>query len=188
MKKIFLIGILITLLSSCTNVATLDSKTFERTGISVVQSSPGSKFSIIKDGNNSQKFCAPREADFSFTSSKGFDLAVLGKGEEIGEKSTRGSLSLGGRDPAVLILRELVYRACELSVNSNSTKEQTVKIYKDFLHIARKMMQDQAKATATGVVGFNPNLIKPSDLIKPVAKEILPANNRSSAQYIYDAN
>ena len=46
---------------------------------------------------------------------------------------------LGGRSPSVLIARDYIYRACELSANLNLSKEETLQVYQMFLEKAQAM-------------------------------------------------
>ena len=42
----------------------------------------------------------------------------------IGDQESIGSMTMGGRSPAVLITSELLYRACEFSNNFNLDKDE----------------------------------------------------------------
>ncbi|HBL16790.1 MAG TPA: hypothetical protein DD417_08585 [Elusimicrobia bacterium] len=57
----------------------------------------------------------------------------------------KGELSLGGRSPAALISRELMYRACELSLNLNADKDTTLRIYERFLQALEKVAAAQTE-------------------------------------------
>ena len=80
----------------------------------------------------------------------GIRLALpLGAQKSIGEDVSRGAMSLGGRNPGVLIAHELLYRACELSLNLNADSALTLKIYERFLQSLELVVKAQ---TGTGVV------------------------------------
>ena len=62
-------------------------------------------------------------------------------GDSISDKSSSGAVTLGGRDPTVLITRELMFRACELTLNTNAKPEAAVKIYVDTLKALLKIIK-----------------------------------------------
>jgi hypothetical protein len=98
----------------------ISAKHIDREGIDAVIVDNAAKVTYIKENGHTEKFCAYRDADVESVAANGFSLGVsTGMGSEsIGENSGHGALALGGRSPAVLIVRELMYRACELSINS----------------------------------------------------------------------
>ena len=73
--------------------------------------------------------------------------------KSIGGEKHQESIALGGRNPAVLITRELLYRACELSMNLNADSAGTLAIYREFLDIAQRIAatqkQEGTASTAT---------------------------------------
>jgi hypothetical protein len=90
---------------------------------------------LIKTSGSSEQFCAGRESDAVSTEQSGLSLGIGmgGNSESVGATSGGGALSLGGRDPLVLITREFMYRACEFSLNHNLDKDQALDLYKHFL-------------------------------------------------------
>jgi|GEM_PF-5523910 len=64
------------------------------------------------------------------------------KGEEQTELAQGvGALGLGGRDPLVLLARELLFRVCELTSNINADPELTIETYKYFLKTPETLSQ-----------------------------------------------
>lgn len=106
----------------------------------------------IKAENGPERLCSPRFGDSAEGFSQAIGLTVGAPG--IGTQGTQDgnsvrSISLGGRDPAVLMLRELLYRACELSMNLNLDKEETLKVYDKILSSAIEVVRLNAKNTGT---------------------------------------
>jgi hypothetical protein len=93
------------------------------------------KVTYIKKRGGIDRFCSSPETDAVSSYEKGFSFGVntIATSDGVGEQSGRSELGLGGRSPAVLISREFLYRACELSVNLNANSEDTISIYKMFL-------------------------------------------------------
>jgi len=69
---------------------------------------------------------------------------VYGGKDSVGDASGINASLLSGRSPLVLIVRELMFRACELSVHQNLSKKETISLYKNFLEIANTMSKNIA--------------------------------------------
>lgn len=90
---------------------------------------------LIKSPEDIHQYCAARESDAVNAPQNGFSLG-FGLGatkEDVSTTAGGAALSLGGRDPFVLITREFMYRVCELSLNHNLDKEETIALYKYFI-------------------------------------------------------
>ncbi len=125
-----------------------ETSLIERDGVSVIVEVPSDKTAMIKTHGHMDRFCASRSTDFAEGGSVGVGLG-LGYGgakEETSVSSSVNELALGGRNPAVLIVRELMYRACEMTTNINATAEQTIAVYRNFLEHA-----DTIAATQVGL-------------------------------------
>lgn len=112
------------------------AQVIDRGGTDIV-SEPGSRDSTFFKGiKAAERVCRAPGPDFARTASEGFSLdfglPVAGAGD-IGEDASKGALGLGGRDPEVLITREMMYRACELSLNLDADPKTTRAIYARFL-------------------------------------------------------
>lgn len=90
---------------------------------------------LIKSPEDLHRYCAARESDAISAPQSGFSLGfgLGGTKEDVSTASGGAALSLGGRDPLVLITREFMYRVCELSLNHNLNKEETIALYKYFI-------------------------------------------------------
>ncbi|KKO47567.1 hypothetical protein VT06_16325 [Arsukibacterium sp. MJ3] len=58
----------------------------------------------------------------------------------IGDTATKGAATLGGRSPAVLMVRELLYRTCEFNMNNNDNPAESRAIYIETLRIIEKIV------------------------------------------------
>jgi len=71
--------------------------------------------------------------------------------EGIEQARYHGEEGLGGRSADVLLARELLYRACELSTNLHADQELTLKIYDRFLTTLESISKYQTEpGTAAG--------------------------------------
>jgi len=108
----------------------------DRQGIDVVAADYARQFTYFKAHGTKERYCRGPGPDAITTSSSGVELGVptqSGGVGAIGSSSARGGVDLGGRNPAVLISRELLYRACELASNVNADPATELRIYQQFL-------------------------------------------------------
>ena len=154
--KVFL-SILFTIgLVGCSSKAELAVKEVKRFGVDAIVMDNSAKVTYIKEHNHVDRFCASRESDVEATSSQGLMLGLssVGQGEDIGENSTNGALSLGGRSPAVLITRELMYRACELTMNLNTDTKTSIEVYKMFLDSISNIVKNEHDTGSTSTAAM----------------------------------
>lgn len=112
-----------------------------RDGIDALVLTDDYKVTYIKKHGDLDRMCATPETDTVPTGESGlsFGSSVLGKSDVTGLKSGTGELSLGGRSPLVLITRELMFRACEMTNNLNCDEKTTREVYKMFLDTLEKL-------------------------------------------------
>ena len=144
-KKISILSLFMMLLSGCVMDDSPSTKEIVRSGIDLIVMDEGSKVTYIKDNQTVERFCASREIDSVKTFSQGVGLGVATgvTQESISEEDGSGSVALGGRSPAVLITREMMFRACELALNLNLDSEKTIEIYKMFLEYTNKLIKNE---------------------------------------------
>ncbi len=156
-------------LASCQSFGPATTQ-IERDGIDIISTNSDQKLSYIKTRGNQEMFCAPREGDIADTYSSGasLGLSVTGKSETVSDSSGKGAISLGGRNPEVLLARELLFRACELASNTNADGPQTVQIYSLFLD---KMIEMSRSISGTGTSPQSSSPIPiPNQTITPIMK------------------
>ncbi|MGE4418895.1 MAG: hypothetical protein AB7D38_03550 [Sulfurimonas sp.] len=148
-KNILITGSVITLLmlnfTGCAVKGDLFTKEIDRSGIDLIVMEEGSKVTYLKDPNTLERFCASREIDTTKTFNEGLGLGLSAGGtqEQISGGEGTGAIALGGRSPAVLITREMMFRACELALNLNLDSEKTIEIYKMFLEYTNKLIKNE---------------------------------------------
>ncbi len=174
MKKCFMYGLLMFFLGGCASMGSPKEGTiFERQGVSALLIAPEMRDVYFNDPSSLERHCRAPGPDVSIESSSGvsFGVSIAGDADKISDGSSQAGLALGGRNPAVLITRELMYRACELSSNLNASKKDTLLIYERFLQAAEKSFPSQTGAgsatasdAATPISLANVNqATKPSD-------------------------
>ena len=148
---------LATLLSGCGTVDVLssadkkikDHHLYERQGIDILVESSSLKATLIKDKDSFERICRSPNPDFASGQSSGVSVG-LAQGPTIGTSSGAMTDSLGGRSPAVLITRELMYRACELTLNLQANPDLSKEIYWRFLGTIELAIKSQTGAGAQG--------------------------------------
>jgi hypothetical protein len=146
---------------------TTESKIFERDGISMVVVPSNSRETYFSDPKSMERHCRAPSPDVSLTSSEGVSINVpspAGGGVGLGEDTSTGALGLGGRSPAVLISRELLYRACELSNNLNLPRDQALKLFQDILAVIVKISTTQTGSGTAAVASatYDPRVQAPN--------------------------
>ena len=144
---------------------------FDRAGIDAILAASDRQALIMKDPTSKERMCLAPGPDYSVTASRGVNVG-MGVGLPVGPKTqenlggdvSRGALSLGGRNPEVLLARELMYRACELSLNLNADQATTLWIYTRFLESIEKIAQSQTGSGSASVSAtpLDPRLQPPS--------------------------
>lgn len=133
----FISLVIIFLFAGCARTA-VKPTTMNISGINLYTKEDTLKTTYLKDN---QRFCLEPMLDVAATESEGVSLGLqqLQTSESIGERDARGAVALGGVSPEVLIVSELMYRACELAMNLNADKKLSLKIYFRFLETIEKL-------------------------------------------------
>ena len=98
----------------------------------VLFASPSLDTTLVRDPNNHKKICMGRVADALFETSESaiFSISIVSvantKGDSVGETDNAGEEEMMGRTPAVLLARELFYRACEFTNNAQLDQKESV--------------------------------------------------------------
>lgn len=104
-------------------------------GLQVLTVPEGQRVMLIKSPDDVERVCSPRESDEGMSVSAGvsLDLAGAGEGIGVGEKVGERAVALAHPTALVLLARELLFRACELSLNLDADARETLAIYERFL-------------------------------------------------------
>lgn len=156
-------------LSGCSGGGLLDSgptaQVFDRQGIDVISEPSDRRATFFKDAGSTERFCRAPGPDFAVTASEGISLGLslpVGGGKSVGQDEGKGALSLGGRNPEVLLAREMLFRACELSLNINADGKTSREIYERFLQSIEKISATQTGAGTAASAAGAPTVSAPS--------------------------
>jgi hypothetical protein len=134
-KKLSLAVILTLVLASCSSMIGSNQNSqiiHERDGIDIVLVPENYVATYFTSEIHGERHCRAPDPDVTSESGDSFDLGDAA-GDNIGFSDTLKSIELTGRTPPLLLTRELMYRACEMTSNINTDKEETIAIYERFL-------------------------------------------------------
>lgn len=112
---------------------------------------------IYQDPKNLTKFCMGRGVEAAFRQSESGDIAIslvsVGNTdkESVGESENSGEEEMSGRTPAVLITRELFYRACELIINAQLDKKEAIQVFNNVLKVVGNGWKNESANTTISV-------------------------------------
>lgn len=104
-------------------------------GLQVLTVPEGQRVMLIKSPDDVERVCSPRESDQGLSVSEGLSVTLPGGGESIGGSVGDQAVALGAPAAVVQLTRELLYRACELSLNLDADAATTREIYERFLSV-----------------------------------------------------
>lgn len=119
----------------------VQSEIQEAQGITVISNHPDVINTYLQPNGNQNMLCLEPDPDVASTFNGSLSLGanIAGNNDTISGSDGSSAVSTGGLSPMVLIAREMLYRACELSMNSNANAEQQLEIYKLFLDSIEKL-------------------------------------------------
>ena len=153
MKFIYLL-LCMMLIAACASKqqkADLSNVMVSSEGVSLISNHPEIINTYIKQQNVQSVYCLEPDPDIA----AGFGSSLsLNASDEKSKATLSGSeqeslISTGGLSPMVLVIRELMYRACELSMNTNANQQQSIAIYQNFLNTIENISTVFGKQSGT---------------------------------------
>ena len=116
---------------------------------SVVSSTSSLSYMVVRRSNSNLIICTQPQPDSAFDQGEAadFSLLSLGGSDQVGEDSSSDEVEMAGRTPALLMTRELFYRACEFSENQKLTKEEALALYSKTLDAVTHAWNTEAENT-----------------------------------------
>lgn len=103
---------------------------------------------VLNRKEGSEILCIAPQPDLGMTQSEGVSL-----GSKVAINDDKTGIITGGLSPAVLIVRELFYRACEFSMNYDLTKDEALALYKTHLQLVEKVVDAQTESGSKSIEG-----------------------------------
>jgi len=173
------------LLAGCSNFGLTEKSNeqlYDRNGFDILSTSADRKAILVKENLSKEIHCLSPSPDFANTYSDGVSLSEIGIGG-VGDTATRGASSLGGRDPAVLLTRELLYRACEFTMNNNAEPQISREIYLETLklieRIATSSNQSNSGTIPSSAEPSAPSIFMPLESAQTSSSSVTPSTSES---------
>ncbi len=144
--------ICVTLLAGCGTVSKMFEQPhslYDRNGLDILVEDSSRKTTVIKDKSSFERICRSPSPDYATGQSDSISLGFA-SGPSVGSSSGAAIDSLGGRSSALMITRELMYRACELALNLDANEGLSKEIYWKFLGTIEIALKSQTSAGAQG--------------------------------------
>lgn len=143
-----MVTIITLVLASCSAMrgGSQDSQVIhERPGIDVVLVPESYVATYFTSESHGERHCRAPDPDITSTRNDSLTLpgGLGGIGDSIGFTDKITATELKGRTPGLLLTRELMYRACEMTSNLNTDKEMTIAIYDRFLKAIAEILKNE---------------------------------------------
>ncbi|MFT5453335.1 MAG: hypothetical protein ACI9N9_002841 [Enterobacterales bacterium] len=127
-------------------------------GLIIYSATSDMQSAFLKSSSSGEHFCDSRMSDVADTESVsvGLGYSAVGLSEGINEGASRGAVSLGGRSPAVLITREVMYRTCEMVMNLDLNKKEALDLYIHTLNLVKSVALSDTGTGTASIVGSAP--------------------------------
>ncbi len=170
-------------LTGCTSAFEPTAKVQKVGSAWVISDTASLSHTIVREGNKDFATCAEPPPDAAFDQGDSADVSIaivkLGGDDSGGDSQNSSEVEMAGRTPAVLIARELFYRACEFSFNFKLDKGEATAIYTKTLDIIKEGWLKEAGQT-TVTIGDKVST-STSASITDTSSTVAPANATSSA-------
>ena len=110
---------------------------------------------VVRGAKTDLITCTQPQPDAAFDQGEAADFALslitFGGDDQAGEDESSEEVEMAGRTPAVLMARELFYRACEFSENYKLTKKEALDLYSKTLDSVTQVWAKEAGNTTVTV-------------------------------------
>ena len=125
-------ALLMNLVLGCASTAVLVPSQLYLEKDSMTAVTAGLSQTFFRSKQSGYRICSQPMPDAAFDQSEGGSVSVsmIGTGSESGSEDEGSTdAEMAGRTPAVLIAREMFYRACEFSTNFDLSEDQATQLY-----------------------------------------------------------
>ena len=181
-KVTFILSLL--LLSGCVSAPGSNTRNVHyqaRSGVDTLLMPAEYREVYFNGGETGDKHCRAPGPDFTVQASDGGSVGgslMQGTKDSLGISSGESALTLGGRSPEVLLARELLYRACELSLNTNANSQQATDIYYRFLDAVVQLSKHQSKIETSSATDHTSSV---ASIIDTQASQVQNSSSDSSS-------
>ena len=165
-------------LAGCTSTFEPTAKVQKVGSAWIISDTASLSHTLIRDEDSKFQTCTEPPPDAAFDQGDSANVSValikLGGDDSGGDSQNSSEVEMAGRTPAVLIARELFYRACEFSFNFKPDKSEATAIYNKTLDIIKEGWIKEAGQTTVTVgdkvsTSANENITDTSNTVSPSA-------------------
>lgn len=130
------------LASGCLSSSGSSVHVVDRAGLDVISAPATNDNIVLRDVNSLERICAGRMPDAVVDDGISAGMGFFGS---LG--TTSNQMTLGGRSPSVLIIREHYYRLCEMYTNMNLPPETVLALFRESLPLVMQALQSNVAGT-----------------------------------------
>ncbi len=109
---------------------------------------------FVRSKNSNYLLCTQAMADAAYDQGNGADISyafINTSSDQISGQDDANEVEMAGRTPAVLMAREMFFRACEFSGNFHLTKQEALTLYHMTLQTIGNVWATEAKNTTVNI-------------------------------------
>jgi hypothetical protein len=176
-------------LGGCTSAFEPTAKVQKVGGAWVISDTASLSHTLIREEDSKFVTCAEPPPDAAFDQGDSADVSIalvkFGGDDSGGDSQNSSEVEMAGRTPAVLIARELFYRACEFSYNFKLDKSEATAIYNKTLDIIKEGWLKEAGQTTVTIgdkltTSTNENITNTSSTVTPTASSVSSSSSITS--------
>lgn len=141
LNKVFILFSSVCILAGCAAQAEFISNYSPTPGLTMHSFTDNLQNAFFKEDQIDTRFCLQPSPDVALSLNDGLNLDS-DVSDTIGLTESATAVNLGGRGDLTLMTRELMYRACELSMNGNLSPQDSREVYNDFLDAVIKITKN----------------------------------------------
>jgi len=141
-------------LSACTSIYKPQPTQLPLKSNSSIAVTAGVSQTFVRSADAKMILCTQSMADAAFDQGEGGDVSyalVDASEDQISGESNENEVEMAGRTPAVLMARELMFRACEFSSNYGLNKKEAINIYQQTLQTIGNVWATEAGNTTVSI-------------------------------------
>ena len=155
LRTSLLIAALPFMIASCADIYEPKPRTSDLREKTVLSSTASLSHMVVRGPKTDLITCTQPSPDAAFDQGEAADVALtlisLGGDDQGGEEESSSEVEMAGRTPAVLMARELFYRACEFSENYKLSKDEALTLFTKTLDSVTQVWATEAGNTTVTI-------------------------------------
>jgi len=155
LRTFLLVAALPVTLASCADVYEPKPVTSDLRDKTVLSSTASLSHMVVRGAKTDLITCTQPQPDAAFDQGETADFSLtlinLGGDDQAGEDESSNEVEMAGRTPAVLMAREMFYRACEFSENYKLSKDEALALFTKTMESVTQVWGTEAGNTTVTV-------------------------------------